>query len=389
MVAAGRHHLEGTTGRPGVRRWCRHDLRRRGGARCQDSTPARHQQPRLRPVGATTRPHSRGGVGQPRRPGLCPSTIRLHPQPGPQQRPGRTDQLACSPCSGSSSTMAWTSSASPAARRSSSRCSADDPLFDPARAARPDFIIANRTIVDRGISSRSTPRPRGSTRTRPTPPPPRSRCSCVSTSRIGGRQAPVERAACSTGCRRQHRQLGRGQGAGRRPSWASQLVDTDIFNVPLLLTDEYGRFLRGPNGFPQMVRSRTAPSTRATHRAGHDCVARRVVDRPRLPGRHRPRRGARRPRHRSRPASTRWATRDPRTYDDELLDAHFITGDGRGNENIGLTAIHTMFHSEHNRLVDDINGIVDGDRRRSADRRVQARRRLGRTRSGCSRPHGS
>lgn len=40
------------------------------------------------------------------------------------------------------------------------------------------------------------------------------------------------------------------------------------------------------------------------------------------------------------------------TYDDEMLDAHFITGDGRGNENIGLTAVHTVFHAEHNRLTD-------------------------------------
>ena len=32
-----------------------------------------------------------------------------------------------------------------------------------------------------------------------------------------------------------------------------QLVDADVTNVPLLLTDEYGRFLRGPNGFPQMA----------------------------------------------------------------------------------------------------------------------------------------
>ena len=31
---------------------------------------------------------------------------------------------------------------------------------------------------------------------------------------------------------------------------------------------------------------------------------------------------------------------------------HFITGDGRGNENIGLTAVHHVFHSEHNRQVD-------------------------------------
>ena len=42
----------------------------------------------------------------------------------------------------------------------------------------------------------------------------------------------------------------------------------------------------------------------------------------------------------------------PTAYDNELLDAHFITGDGRGNENIGLTAVHTIFHSEHNRLVE-------------------------------------
>jgi hypothetical protein len=40
------------------------------------------------------------------------------------------------------------------------------------------------------------------------------------------------------------------------------------------------------------------------------------------------------------------------TYDNELLDAHFVTGDGRGNENIGLTAVHHVFHSEHNRLME-------------------------------------
>ncbi len=38
-------------------------------------------------------------------------------------------------------------------------------------------------------------------------------------------------------------------------------------------------------------------------------------------------------------------------YDNELLDSHFVTGDGRGNENIGLTAVHHVFHSEHNRQV--------------------------------------
>ncbi len=40
------------------------------------------------------------------------------------------------------------------------------------------------------------------------------------------------------------------------------------------------------------------------------------------------------------------------SYDNELLDAHFVAGDGRANENIGLTAAHHVFHSEHNRLVE-------------------------------------
>ena len=46
---------------------------------------------------------------------------------------------------------------------------------------------------------------------------------------------------------------------------------------------------------------------------------------------------------------------DCTTYDDEMLNAHFIAGDGRVNENIGLTTVHHIFHSEHNRLV----GVID------------------------------
>ena len=52
------------------------------------------------------------------------------------------------------------------------------------------------------------------------------------------------------------------------------------------------------------------------------------------------------------------------TYDDELLNAHYIAGDGRVNENIGLTSVHAIFHSEHNRLVDQIKQtllIAEGD----------------------------
>jgi hypothetical protein len=45
-------------------------------------------------------------------------------------------------------------------------------------------------------------------------------------------------------------------------------------------------------------------------------------------------------------------------YDDELLNAHYIAGDGRANENIGLTAVHSIFHAEHNRLVDETKSVL-------------------------------
>ena len=49
------------------------------------------------------------------------------------------------------------------------------------------------------------------------------------------------------------------------------------------------------------------------------------------------------------------------TYDNEMLDAHFACGDGRCNENIALSAIHQVFHTEHNRLIDDIKNVLTSD----------------------------
>lgn len=47
-------------------------------------------------------------------------------------------------------------------------------------------------------------------------------------------------------------------------------------------------------------------------------------------------------------------------YDGALLDAHSIVVDGRGNENIALTSVHTIFHGEHNRMVDFwIGGLAE------------------------------
>lgn len=49
----------------------------------------------------------------------------------------------------------------------------------------------------------------------------------------------------------------------------------------------------------------------------------------------------------------------PGEYDDELLAAHFVSGDSRVNENAALTAIHQAFHGEHSRLVAQIRDWVD------------------------------
>jgi Ca2+-binding RTX toxin-like protein len=45
-------------------------------------------------------------------------------------------------------------------------------------------------------------------------------------------------------------------------------------------------------------------------------------------------------------------------YDNESLDGHLIAGDGRINENIGLASIHAVFHSEHNLVATDIENLI-------------------------------
>ena len=62
------------------------------------------------------------------------------------------------------------------------------------------------------------------------------------------------------------------------------------------------------------------------------------------------------------------------TYDDELLGMHFICGDGRCNENIALTGIHHIWHSEHDRLA-DVAKCAILDTGRSRHQRVDQPRR--------------
>lgn len=155
------------------------------------------------------------------------------------------------------------------------------------------------------------------------------------------------------------------------------LTDANVQNVPLLATDEYGRFLRGENGLPLVVfpdgdghrlveGDLAAPISLvgavSTGHAflediAHNAVPRGMIDHDRNPA--------------TDPVLVAPDADDVAgntiipnqfgfnlTYDDELLDAHYIVGDGRGNENIGLTAVHHVFHSEHNRLVEHVKEVV-------------------------------
>jgi Ca2+-binding RTX toxin-like protein len=162
-----------------------------------------------------------------------------------------------------------------------------------------------------------------------------------------------------------------------------RLADQDVFNVPLLATDRYGEFIRGPNGYVQVVTTTGLvegdPAANGgtglalpanTLRTGHAFLddinhnaapgtfdhdnnpatqqINKTPDGDSTPGQLNP---AFNPALPVGGANMPFVTQGFGTYDNETLDRHFMTGDGRGNENIGLTAVHTIFHSEHNRTV--------------------------------------
>ncbi|MEQ1809062.1 MAG: peroxidase family protein [Terricaulis sp.] len=176
--------------------------------------------------------------------------------------------------------------------------------------------------------------------------------------------------------------------------------DHDVLNMPLILTDAYGRFIPGANGFAQvgvrvgngldgiagtaddaivfvegaaggldindaaaitaaLTAAGSAITTGTVARINHaflddiaHLAAPGVWDNDGNPATPRV--------NQTGDADNIIGNDDglPGTFDDDLLNAHFITGDGRGNENIGLTAVHTIFHAEHNRLVGAIQSEV-------------------------------
>ena len=150
------------------------------------------------------------------------------------------------------------------------------------------------------------------------------------------------------------------------------LTDQDLLNVPLLRTDQYGRLITGPNGLAQIgtgapanptwVPANGGPLPAGTIRTGHaflDDIAHAAAPSGDLDGRgSTTTRGPLTPDPDSALGLTQAAVDLPQHYDDELLNRHFITGDGRGNENIGLTTVHFVFHAEHNRLAQQVKDLA-------------------------------
>ncbi len=145
-----------------------------------------------------------------------------------------------------------------------------------------------------------------------------------------------------------------------------RLDDFDVHNVPLLLTDQYGKFIPGANGYAQLVmapdathatnwlKEGTAAGITTEGSIGTNHAFLNDIAHSASPGFWDDDNNPLTPKVRQT-ADTNGVVGGPQapgTYDDEMLNAHFVTGDGRGNENIALTAVHSIFHSEHNRVVD-------------------------------------
>ncbi|MDZ4090979.1 MAG: peroxidase family protein [Arthrobacter sp.] len=143
-----------------------------------------------------------------------------------------------------------------------------------------------------------------------------------------------------------------------------ELSDYDVADIPKIATDQYGRFLRGPNGLPQYetatgrvegnLTTPVAPPVNV-ERIGIaflDDIAHNAAPFNSQTGLPLTADGDGDLNPVTQPLA------DPASYDDEQLAAHFVAGDGRVNENIGLTAIHQVFHSEHNRLVGYMQDLV-------------------------------
>ena len=146
------------------------------------------------------------------------------------------------------------------------------------------------------------------------------------------------------------------------------LVDTDVNSIPMIAADVYGNFIPGPaHGLPQYVTEtglvegdRSAPvpvpaNIKSIHTAFLNDIAHSAAPKEQTATTGGPDADAVAGNSLDTPVCPVGITG---CYDDELLNTHFIAGDGRTNENIGLTAVHQIFHSEHDRLVDYMKNVI-------------------------------
>ncbi|MDQ1627888.1 MAG: hypothetical protein QOI54_1632 [Actinomycetota bacterium] len=153
-----------------------------------------------------------------------------------------------------------------------------------------------------------------------------------------------------------------------------QLVDSDVTKIPMIAVDPYGKFIPGPaRGLPQyvtatgLVEGNTASPVAVPPNVRHfdtpflTDIAHNADPSPQDTDNNPATPPVAPVPDADSTASADFAHQPPGTYDDEMLDAHFACGDGRCNENIGLTAIHQIFHSEHDRLVGYIKNVLATD----------------------------
>ncbi|HEY4608900.1 MAG TPA: peroxidase family protein, partial [Ilumatobacteraceae bacterium] len=140
-----------------------------------------------------------------------------------------------------------------------------------------------------------------------------------------------------------------------------RLLDTDVTNIPMIAADAYGNLIPGPNGLAQyvtesgLVEGNLATPVAAPTDVRHlDTAFLNDIAPSAVPTAGGP--------DADDVAGLPTATPSPRrTYDDELLGQHVIAGDGRANQNVALTAIHTIFEHEHNRLIADEQQVLEAN----------------------------
>ena len=248
--------------------------------------------------------------------------------------------------------------------------SPDDPLYDPA-SPQTNFMVLTRATTGDGARNTTTP--------------------WVDQNQTYGSHASKQVFMREYAADPEGRPVATGlllEGAtGGLATWADvkeqartvlgiELTDADVGNIPLVAADEYGNFIPGANGYAQLVvglgddgifgtaddvlvegdpDNPVDPTAVGAFRTGHaflDDIAHNAVPVFDAGGALVP--------DADGAAGNGVASAMGRNleYDDELLDAHFITGDGRGNENIGLTTIHHIFHGEHNRMVEETKRVA-------------------------------